>query len=282
MLFGEIPPPGPTLRGIVEPGSPRWVEAVLGGLSLRLFPYQLALTVGFCASLLLSLVVMLATSFGPVGGAMLLGTIVVSVLQYRRATRSVVGGSEGFRFGGTAISGEAFALLVDTQQRFDYARAMVHQVPTGIEWADVEEDVGTLMWESLPHAARVASLDGNIAEMRYAEPGTPQAALAKQYAERRGEHLEILRAAQMEAESLARVAGNAVAASKVALAATGDLARLEVAVPSGRAMVARHGLAQARARLVLLAEVWAELDFTNLPTVPTPTPEWPSEGAAAR
>jgi hypothetical protein len=96
--------------------------------------------------------------------------------------------------------------------------------------------------------------------MRYAEPGTPQGALKRVLEEQRKAHWDILRAIQWEAETLARTAGNAVAAARVALARTGSLAALQRITPSRRAIVAAGALAEARQRLELLASVWAELD----------------------
>ena len=69
-----------------------------------------------------------------------------------------------------------------------------------------------------------------------------------------------MRAIQWEAETLARTAGNAVAAAHLALARTGSLAALRQITPSRRAIVAAGALAEARSRLELLASVWAEVD----------------------
>jgi hypothetical protein len=68
---------------------------------------------------------------------------------------------------------------------------------------------------------------------------------------------------QRQAEDLARHAGNAAAAARMALARTGDLRSLEIVAPTGPEMVARDVLAQAKQRLQLLAAAWAELDPTG-------------------
>ena len=72
-----------------------------------------------------------------------------------------------------------------------------------------------------------------------------------------------MKEAQRDAEDLASVAGNAAAAAKLALLRTGSLAALEVVAPSQRAIVARDALADVRARLQMLADVWAQLDEGN-------------------
>ncbi len=82
--------------------------------------------------------------------------------------------------------------------------------------------------------------------------------------ERRTEHLNMLLDAQREADELAAVAGNAAAAAKVALVRTGSVAALEVVAPSAQGVLARSALADARARLELLAQVWTELDESAL------------------
>lgn len=69
-----------------------------------------------------------------------------------------------------------------------------------------------------------------------------------------------MRSIQWEAELLARTAGNAVAAARLALTRTGSLAALRRITPSRRAIVAAGALAEARSRLELLDEVWSEFD----------------------
>jgi len=146
------------------------------------------------------------------------------------------------------------------QARFAYAHEQVKRIPTGIDWAEVAEHVDVLLWEAATDAAHLSSLDAELYELRYAEPGTPQAAFARQLGERRQEYDELLLGIQQEAEDLARRAGNAAAAAHLALVRTGDLRRLEVVIPSLEAIKAQDALARAKDRLDLLAAGWAELD----------------------
>lgn len=186
----------------------------------------------------------------------------VGVPAERLYRRQVLSGPT-WKYEGVAIKGKALSLLEDIDTRFQYAERMVDEVPTGIDWHEVAGDVRTLMWECAGHAARVSALDTEISEMRYASRGTPQAAFRKTLEERRSDHWTMLKDAQLEADALASVAGNAAAAAKVALLRTGSLAALEVVTPTAQGLAARHALRDARARLELLAEVWAQLDESN-------------------
>jgi hypothetical protein len=226
-----------------------------------MWPDQLAITGALAAALSLTIALTtVSTAATVIGIAIFVGMVAAAVAGFRAAFPRVVSGYEGCRFQGVPISGPAFHLLVDIQQRFAYAQRMIGQLPTGLRWSDVDEEVRTLLWETLPNAARVSAMDREISDLRYAAAGTPQAALLRTLIEGRAEHLEIMRQTQQEAESLARTAGNAVAAARVALARTGDISRLEVAAPTVRAIMARSSLAEARARLAILVDVWTELD----------------------
>src|SRR4051794_6625541 len=223
-------PRRPRLDPIVQPGTSRWGAAlVTPELRAGMWPDQLAITGALAAALSVTIALSTVSTAGTViGVAIFVGMVAAAVAGFRAAFPRVVSGYEGCRFQGVPITGPAFHLLVDIQQRFAYAKRMIGELPTGLRWSDVDEEVRTLLWETLPHAARVSAMDREISDLRYAAAGTPQAALLRTLIERRAEHLEIMRQTQQEAESLARTAGNAVAAARVALARTGDISRLEV------------------------------------------------------
>jgi len=187
---------------------------------------------------------------------------VVAGFVVRAIGRDVLCGPS-WKLRGKPIDGQAFQLLEDIDARFAYAEKHVKELPTGIVWSEVEEDVRALLWEAAEHGAQVTALDAQIHEMRYAEPGTAGAALKRRLEEERDAHWQIMRGVQWEAELLARTAGNAVAAAHVALARSGSLAALQRITPSREAIVAAGALAEARSRLELLARVWGELDETG-------------------
>jgi hypothetical protein len=201
----------------------------------------------------------LAHHLWAVGFVLLFGPMLAPVAEALRLRNSVVG-PMAYRYEGVPLNDAVLDLLEDVQGRFDYAKRNVAEVPTGIDWRDIAPHVQVLMWEAAGHGARVTGLDKELFDLRYAEPGTPQAVMKDRLAERRAEHWQSVLDTQREAESLARVAGNAAAAAKVALARTGSLRALEVVAPSGREIAARNALDEARARLSMLADAWAELD----------------------
>ncbi|HEX7168242.1 MAG TPA: hypothetical protein VF230_14780 [Acidimicrobiales bacterium] len=254
---------GTFTRAIAKPGTPEWAVALtaptrphkkhakwlasgLAGFLGALAPAAYLWSQGTAASIVAGL----AVAAAPV--------VAYGAIARRYYESIVTFPAPSLR--GVRIRGEGAALLDDIAVRFEYAERLVDEVPTGIDWDEVDEDAKAILWDATEHAARVSALDAELADLHYAEAGTPQAALKRQLEERRGEHLQVLLAHQLEADSLARAAGNALAAAKVALARTGNLAALEVVAPARRAMVARGVLAEARARLAMLADVWAELD----------------------
>ena len=162
------------------------------------------------------------------------------------------------------LSADAADLVIDIYRRFKLAERMISDVPTGIRWAEVSADVDTLMVEAATHALQMSDVDKQRADLKWADEGTPAAALDSRLHERRQQHLDILKAVQREADTLARLAGNAAAAARVALLATGgDKKLLEDAVPSVEAIAAAGRLTGARARLVALTEAWSALDTTG-------------------
>ena len=247
------------LHAVVRPGAPGWLAqpGVLAGL---------VLTIAAVISVVLGAAFGMAMIDQPLQATV--GTTVVMAVPFalgafvlgRYRNDRLVDWQGNIAYEGVRIEGEGLAMLEDIHHRFDYARRLVGQVPTGIEWAAVKDDVAEVMWDAASHAAKVSALDVELRDMAYAEPGTPQAALKRSLEERRAEHWQILKDEQREADDLARQAGNAAAAAKVALARTGSIRALEVAAPSPKAAMARRSLAEVRARLALLADVWAELD----------------------
>lgn len=202
--------------------------------------------------------------FEPPVGYALFATAIAAIgavlfLLIRRAGRFAIGGHAP-ALGGVALSLDLVALLGDAQSRFLYARQKVDDIPTGIAWPEVAADVDVLLWEAVEHAARASVLDAELFELRYSEPGTPQARYRAEVQARRDEHEQVMRGVQREAEELASKAGNAAAAAHLALIRTGDLRLLEVAAPSGPALAARDALGRAKERLDLLTDVWTDLD----------------------
>ena len=194
------------------------------------------------------------------GVLLLLALIVMGVFGYRTAIETVVRRFDP-KVNGVLLRGRGLELLADIQSRFEYARRLVGEIPTGISWSsDVADHVEVLMWDAAEHAGRLSSLDGEIFELRYAAPGTPQAAYKATLEQRRAEHEQAMVATQWEAEDLARHAGNAAAAARLALARTGDRGLLEIVAPTAPVIVARDALGQAKERLAMLSEVWSELD----------------------
>lgn len=256
------PVPETSLRPIVKPGTPYWVAALVQTQIKREYlPFQLAgavaLTLGIAVVVLLVLV-------WPILAALVAAVIIGGTTRLWRAASPNMVSGPAWRYRGVSITGEAFSLLEDIDARFAYAEKLVDQVPTGIAWDEISSEVQALMWESAGHAARVSALDVEIHELRYASAGTPQAALKRSMEDRRAEHLNMLLDAQREADELAAVAGNAAAAAKVALGRTGSVAALEVVTPTSQGILARAALADARARLELLAQVWTDLDESAL------------------
>lgn len=246
-----------SLRPILRPGAP-WYANLLttsaGGMLLG----------AALITIWMALVLAVGLLVAPIGVVGVLGLGGIGIAAASRASARDIVTGPGWRFQRRPISGQAFQLIEDIDSRFAYAESNVRKLPTGISWPEVAEDVRALLWEAAEHGALVTSLDTEIHEMRYAEPGTPQAALKHSIEEQREQRWQIMRGIQWEAETLARTAGNAVAAAHVALAKTGSLAALEQVTPSRRAMVAAGALAEARARLQLLADVWSELDETGM------------------
>lgn len=257
---GENGEPRSSIRTIVRPSAPRWLHRSTG---LKKTPVRAGLVYGggLLAYALAMGGLVWAAPVAAVAG--LVATLGAGLGLWKRHDRNLVTGFDP-TFEGVEIRGTGLRILEAIDQRFEYAEKMIHQVPTGLDWSEIESDTGALLWEAAGNAARVSGLDVEIHELRYAERGTPQGALKKSLARRRDDHIQMLNEVGWEAESLARVAGNAAAAAKVALLKTGSLAALEQVTPSGGGLVARGALADARARLELLADVWAQLDDSNV------------------
>lgn len=249
--------PETSLRPIIDPRSPRWVAVIPTMTQPTLIAAAVFLVV-FSSALLVSIVVGLA--FGALPSiALIVALTAAAAFGAHHASEHVLT-RPNWRLHGVTIRGESFKLLEDIDARFAYAEKHIRTLPTGIRWSEIADDVRQLLWEAAQQAVEVSRLDDETHELRYASPGTPQAALRADLVERRDEHLHLMKAVQWEAETLARVAGNAAAAARVALARVGTLARLDRVTPSREALVAAASLAEARARLELLAEVWSDLD----------------------
>ena len=265
MSNGRWGEPGRALPGlsrpIVKPGSPWWAPALA---SPNTFSGAALAGAGVSAIAILLVVggaVMLAfPAPAPFLGLAILAALLVGGVLGNRAASGMVVRPENPMVGGVALRGHGLELLADIQARFDYAQRLVGEIPTGIAWSEISDNVAVLLWDAAQHAGRVSALDGEIFELRYAAPGTPQAAYKDSLQQRRTEHEQAMVATQWEAEDLARHAGNAAAAARLALARTGDRALLEVVAPSGRVLLARDALGQVKERLAMLSDVWSELD----------------------
>lgn len=269
-MYGQ-PEPQTKLRPILRPGAPRWIAWAGPGdpaAGLRGPPAVLGSVAILATGLLGFVAPMAALAFIGAFVAAVLGLVIVG---YVRGRTELVAGPH-WRCNGIAIEGEAFTMLEDIDARFAYAEKQVDLVPTGIDWYEVAPEVQVLLWDAAEQAAQVSQLDRELYEMRYAQPDTPQAVLVHRLRERRADHWRALLDTQREAEELARTAGNAAAAARVALASTGSLHALEVVAPSPQVIMAKGALAEAKARLSMLADVWAELTEPGgtLPTSPTP------------
>ena len=254
---------GGPARAILRPGTPRWQEAfALPAPTRRTIGPSLLMVTAMTAAIIVGGVAMAAEQM-LLGGTIIVAVLLTPLIGWFAARNNVIG-PPAWQYEGVSIEGDALALLADIQGRFDYAHRLVDDVPTGMDWAEVEPHSEQLLWEAVGHAARVSALDVEIGGFRYAASGTPQMALKKALEDRRSEHWSSMRRIQTEADSLARAAGNAAAAAKIALARTGSIHALEVVAPSARSILAFDALSEARARLQLLADVWAELDESTL------------------
>ena len=257
------------MRRIVKPGTPRW-QRILGPLAdsgpvRRAQQWLAAAMVGLMGA---GTAVAALGGLAPdtneaiviAGAALIFGTPTVvgaaAALAMRR-TAAVSPAAPALR--GVPITGDGLELLDDIDTRFAYAERLVNEIPTGIDWPDVAGSVEALLWEAVEEAATVSAIDAEVHDLRYAETGTAQHVYRRELQRRREEHWGLLEGIQREAESLAREAGNAAAAAKVALARTGSLLAIDVAAPTPRGLVAREALEAARARLAMLAGVWAEI-----------------------
>lgn len=250
-------------RAILRPGTPLWQEVfALPAPTRRTIVPSLLILLAMIGVILIGGWTVVSGQEA-VGTAVIVAVVLAPVIGWLTARNNVVG-PPNWRYEGVSIDGEALSLLCDIEGRFEYAHRLIDEVPAGMDWRDVQPHSEQLLWEAAGHAARVSALDVEIGEFRYAASGTPQMALKKALAERRSEHWDSMRRIQTEADSLARAAGNAAAAAKIALARTGSLHALEVVAPSARSILAFDALSEARARLQLLADVWAELDESTL------------------
>jgi hypothetical protein len=251
---------------IVDPSAPKWIAAFTSaGFTRGYVGTQLGIAAATLVAFGLGAGLVIAPGAWKVLGILLIvATIWMWVGALRAASRHVVSPTNP-SFGRQSIDGPALDLLKDLQSRFLYAKRLVAEIPTGISWADIDDNVRTLLWEAAGQAAQMSALDREIKEMAYAEKGTPQAAYLAELQQRRVEYEHTVLDIRGDAEELAKKAGNAAAAARMALARTGDLRRLEVVVPSTQAIRARDALNDVKARLDMLAGVWGELDPASNP-----------------
>ena len=264
-MYGGVPALEPTapprIEPILRPGASPWAldlgTTLTGGMSTRGSVAVIGAAAPSIAGCFLITaapelaVLMIVASFAAVIGLFVYGM---------QARRHHVVGEPHYRYEGVAIEGEALDVLGDIQRRFRWAERMFRQVPTGIRWSEVADQVDVLLWEAAGHAAKVSAIDVELGGLAYANEGTPPAVLRRRLQEERDRLWSRLVDTQYEADDLAREASNTAAAAKVALSRTGSIHDLELVTPSAADLVARGTLAAARARLALLAEVWAELD----------------------
>lgn len=248
---------------IPRPDAPRWLLKLT--TMVRPTPFEprrrnaAAISIGVGVSITTLGLLFL----GPVGAfvsTMLLTASGLSIAPLSAMANRFVLSRHGDRVDGMPITGAGWSLLRDTAVRFEAAKRMIDQVPTGFDWEEIWPDVNVLLWETAKHAAKVSALDAELEQLRWAEPGTPQGAYRDALQRRRDDEYRIMQDAQWEAYSLQRSAGNTAAAAKVALLHVGSVSALERVIPSTEAIRSRIALADARARLALLTEVWAELD----------------------
>ena len=248
-------------RIIVRPGvNAAFARAAIDpARSLGPGPYAVAIVI----AVVLSMLAFLIPGVGPLLGSAGIVAAFAGVLYPAMRLRNDVVGAPRWELAGRPIRGEALEMVKDIHDRFAYAHRVVDDIPTGIEWDEVDHDVRTLLWEAATQAVEVTALDDQIVEMRYAAPGTPQAALLDRLNDDRAARWDQLIDIQWEAETLARQAGNAVAAARLAMTRTGSAAALNIVVPSREALRAKGALNEVRARLTMLADVWASLDETG-------------------
>ena len=248
---------------IPRPDAPRWILRLTSFGRSSPFERSGPTSAGIAAGSVISFGAIALLFLGPAGAllsAALLTTAGLAMAPLTSIRNRLVVSHHGDRIDDMAITGAAWSLLRDTAIRFEDAKRMIDQVPTGFDWEEIWPDVNVLLWDTAKHAAKVASLDAELEEVKWAEPGTPQGAYRDALQRRRDDEYRIMQDAQWEAYSLQREAGNAAAAAKMALLHVGSVAALERVIPSTEAIRSRIALAEARARLSLLTEVWAELD----------------------
>lgn len=254
-------PAPPRIQPILRPGASPWAldlgTTLVGGMSPRGVTAVLAAGAPAIAGCFLVTtapvlaVLMIVVSFAAVIGLFAYG--------FRAKGRDVVSEPD-YRFEGVAIEGAALDMLADIQERFRWAERMFREVPAGIRWSEIDHEVRVLLWEAAGHAAKVSAIDVELRALAYADDGTPPAVLRRRLQDERTRLWARLEDTQYEADDLAREASNTAAAARVALARSGSVLSLELVAPTGADLAARGALAAARARLAMLAEVWAELD----------------------
>ena len=195
--------------------------------------------------------------FGAAAVAMFVGAITGT-----RAFRQAVVAGPNWEYEGVRLEGDGLALVQDIGARFEYAEQVMSELPSAVGRLDFRADADALLWDAAGHAARMSDIDRELLGLRYAADGSAGAVLRADLTRSRSAHQSALRGIQREAEEVARAAGEAAAAATLA-ERTGSVYELDIAAPGSAELIAPSGLAAAKQRLKLAAEVWAELDETT-------------------
>ena len=249
------PAEGLALRPIVRPGAPL-VARIDTGRGPSLLTGGSVFVLGGAGIVLGPMALLQSSAWFFVGWAVVIGAVALAVRSKRR---NVVRGP-GWLVDGKPLPLAQLQALSAIDSRFAFAERQIRDLPTGLSWADLEPDVDALLWEAAEHANKVGQLDAELARLGPLGSSEAERELRSTLEQWRAQHAAVVDGVRVEAEQLALEAGRAAAAARLALAHTRDLAALHGVVPSRRAMVAAGALADARMRLALLADAWAELD----------------------
>jgi hypothetical protein len=249
---------------ILKPGAPWWSRSLAEPttLSRETLPSAAFATAAIVATFLAG-TALTVESGSVVFIALAIVAVASGLLAGVRSARHHIVAAPKYEYDGVPIEGAALDLLADIQNRFAWAKKMFGQVPAGIRWEEVNDDVEVLLWEAAEHAAKMSALAVELAPFSYAEPGSVQDAQRRQLTRVQSDERNHLLDLQRDADGLAREASNAAVAAKIALSRTGSVWDIPIVSPTGAGLAARGTIAAARARLALLAEVWAELDETG-------------------
>jgi hypothetical protein len=256
---------------IFRPDTPEWVRYFIDESKWRGQGLAVALSgiVAFIASFV-------GVFVGPVAlhvvsGVVLAAILAVVIIGAIRASRCSVDDAS-WKFEGKPIVGEGRDLIVDAVRHASAIEQYVSEIPTKLDWTQFKPHVEALLWDAAGHAAEVCQLNQQLNDLRYGEPGSPQAIRREELLRLRADHLALVAGATDELRSVAAAAGNAAAAAALALEHTGRAADLEVASPSAPALIAQGGMSEALKQLKLLADTWSEVDAAQSSRTAAPAP----------